>query len=372
MLSKADGKPLVYFSVLNMGLGHAARSLPLIKSFLKRDWEVLVGSNGRALDFLKRELPGIPVVTTPDYGLRYANGIWLMPALLRQLPRLISRINREKRFTRRIVETYNPRLIVSDHCYGAYDRQIPAVFIAHQLVLEMPAFLNRLRNSGGMLHRKMLRHFDKILIPDIANGRQGLLSGRLSELPPADSRFAFIGLLSSLAHPTAKSDRAADVFISISGPEPQRSVLEDLVLHQVESISGKVVVALGRAEEHLCLQSSKNLHVFTHLDRRQFATAMTEAAVIVARPGYTTLMELAFLGKPALLIPTPGQTEQVYLAEYHRQQGFYQVCNQQDIDLPRQIEAARLSPGLMIGGDPADTVEAFWNQILPLIGGNSA
>ena len=355
-----------------MGLGHAARSLPLIKSFLKRDWEVLVGSNGRALDFLKRELSHTSFVTTPDYRLRYASGFWLVPALLQQLPRLMWTIRKEKRYTQAIVEAYGPALIVSDHCYGAYDARIPAVLIAHQLVFEMPAFLDSLRQWGGLLHRQLLRHFDKILIPDIANGSQGLLSGRLSELPINDSRFAFIGLLSSLSHPADKPDKSPDVFISISGPEPQRSILEDIVLRQVGGISGQVVVALGRAEAEQCLHNSENLTVFTHLDRQQLAAAMTAAAVIVCRPGYTTLMELAFLGKPALLIPTPGQTEQVYLAEYHRQKGFYQVCKQQELDLPRQITAARTSAGLMISCEPADSVKAFWKEILPLVKGNRA
>ena len=214
-------RPVVYFAVLNMGLGHASRSLPLIKSFEERGWEVLLGSNGRALEFLKQELPQLSFVQTPDYRLRYATGIALIPKLLVQLPQLALAIYREWRFTQQIVAANKPAMIISDHCYGAYHKKIPSLLLAHQLVFEMPPFLGKLRNAAGSIHLLLFKAFDKILVPDLQVEKHGLLSGRLSEFEKIGKRIGFIGPLNSL--PAVEEWESYDTVIAISGPEPQRT-----------------------------------------------------------------------------------------------------------------------------------------------------
>lgn len=62
--------------------------------------------------------------------------------------------------------------------------------------------------------------------------------------------------------------------------------------------------------------------------------AIERSAFIISRSGYTTIMDLVKLGHPALLIPTPGQTEQEYLAKHLLEKKFFNCLLQKDISLP--------------------------------------
>ncbi|MHB8619188.1 MAG: glycosyltransferase, partial [Chloroflexota bacterium] len=121
--------------------------------------------------------------------------------------------------------------------------------------------------------------------------------------------------------------------VSISGPEPHRSLLERAVLRQLPALGRSGVLALGRPGPVRHWRTG-TWEVYSYLDRADQGRMMHACRLAIVRAGYTTLMELAQAGKPAVLIPTPGQTEQEYLAAYHQRLGHHVQARQQDLSLP--------------------------------------
>ncbi len=352
--------PKVFYAVLNMGLGHASRSLPLIREFRKRGWQVLVGSTGRALEFLKWEVPGATFLDTPAYDLQYAANGYLLPRLAAQFPRLLKKIHDETRFCKQVVRRHAPDLIISDHCYGMYHPAVRSYFLSHQIYFEMPGGLQMFSALGGHFNFRYHRAYQAIIIPDLKGERGGLLSGRLSRTPGNRHHYFYTGLLSSIEKSARPAD--IDVLVSISGPEPQRTIFEQKVLAQIGGVPGKKVVLLGKSESLQTRRPDPSLQVRSHAPREEIQELFNRARLIVSRPGYSTLMELAELGKPALLVPTPGQTEQIYLARRMTQMGWFFSVPQDSLDLETHLPRAADFPGLSRPGATQQSVQRLFAQ----------
>lgn len=354
----------VFYAVLNMGLGHATRSLPVIREFVNRNWKVLIGSNGRALEFLKTELPDISFIITPDYEIKYARGGWLLPKLALQFPHLLNKINEEHAFCNKVVMDFLPDMIVSDHCYGIYHESIPSFFISHQIYFAMPDGLGAFGSLAARFNFKFHKNYQKVIIPDLPDDSQGLLSGSLSRLPKKDNKYVFGGILSSITREEPKE--TIDLLVSISGPEPQRTLFEQKILQQIEAVPGRKIVALGKSESIEMLKNTPGLKVYSHLPRREMGRLFNQAKLIVSRPGYSTLMELVELGRPALLVPTPGQTEQAALAKHTLGKNWFYSVDQNNLDLTQDIENAKNYAGLFKPNVTAWSVRNIFDNILDL------
>ena len=167
----------------------------------------------------------------------------------------------------------------------------------------------------------------------------------------------YIGALSSITQNYAEED--IDLLVSISGPETARTTFEKIILKQIRNISGKKVVVLGKPGEHVPFEGSEDLQIFPHLPRDEMSRMMNRARVIVCRSGYSTVMELVALKKKALMIPTPGQTEQEYLAKYYLENGYFQIAFQKDLDLKKEIEVLRNSNNHQAPDTPVNNTEKF-------------
>ncbi len=325
----------VAFAVGHWGLGHATRDLPLIHGLLAEGAEVIALCDGPSLNVLQRELAGIcevlrlpgapiPIARTPTrFYTRYT---MLLPAMWRSK-------EAQHREIERLVQTRHIDLVVSDNRYGCYSRQAPSYMLTHG-VRFIPPFGNWwLDPSLEYFNYRAFRPFAKVLVPDFATDS---LSGRLSHdlrfLSP--DRLAYIGPLSSIRRRPAEAD--LDYVISISGPEPMREILERRLLEQVPRLPGRGVMALGRPGEESPGQRG-GCKVYAYLDRAAQEEMLNRARVVISRSGYTTLMELAEVGKRALLIPTPGQTEQEYLGQYHQACGTAPMVTQAALNLERDI-----------------------------------
>jgi len=354
----------VFYAVLDMGLGHATRSLPIIREFVNRKWEIWIGSTGRSLAFLKKELPGVTFVETPGYGISYSHGKFLLPKLISQIPKLFYRIRKERRICNKTVEKFSPDLIISDHCYGMYHPQVPSYFLSHQIYFALQRNLQMFSHLVSRFNFAYHRHYRQILIPDVPKDGGGLLSGELSRLPDSNPKYKLIGILSSMKRQGVSQE--FDLLVSISGPEPQRSIFEKIVMEQVHKLPGKKIVVLGKSEENKVLVDQKDLKVYTHLPRGEMETYFNGAALIITRPGYSTLMELVELGKKALLVPTPGQTEQQYLASLMLGKKWFYSIDQNRINLSKDIEIAKTFSGLMIPGATQQTVTRLFDDVLKI------
>ena len=335
-------KSSAFIAVLNMGLGHATRSLPIIRHLLEMDWRVVIGSSGRSLVLLKKEVPAAVFVELPDYGLRYSERGVRLSGLLLQIPEFLRTIAAEHQLTEETVMKYKSQAVISDHRYGCYSRFVPSFFISHQLRFATPPFLRPFEIFGFWFNRWFHKKYQAVIVPDIFQKKEGLLSGRLSRVGDRPD-YHFCGILSSIRPEMQTPD--IDLLVSISGPEPQRTVFEQKILEQIKHLPGEKVVVLGKPELDTSTSNIPGLSVFSHLSRQKMQEYFSRSRIIVTRSGYSTVMELAELGKKALLIPTPGQTEQVLLANRLMALNWFYSVSQEKMNLAKDLTIAGRYPG---------------------------
>ncbi len=343
----AGGGLKVLFAVHDWGLGHATRDLALIRGLTGAGHRVTVLSNGRALRLLRDELGAscefVPLRDIPKPLSR--RPAWFYVKMSLAMPMVLATFARERAFTRRLQRERGFDRIVSDSRFGVCLREVPSYYVFHslrQIIPGRPYGLEKLVECG---QRRLLRRARAILVPDVEDN--GGLAGDLSHHPHCDwgGRLRYLGNLASVHRRPLAQD--VDCFVSISGAEPQRTLLERIVLRDVHRLPGRVVVALGRPERAgEAPRDDGRVTIHPYLDRNRQEELLNRARLVVCRSGYSTLMELAELRRPALFVPTPGQSEQEYLAEYHRSRGHVHAVEQKHLDLVADVARARGLPGL--------------------------
>ena len=307
---------------LDWGLGHAARSLALARRLEAEGHRISWAGSGPAAEMLRRELPvDTPVHKLPAYRVHYRSKsmIW---NVARQLWRWQGTIRAERRATAELVSRLGIERIVSDSRFGCYDPRVESVFVTHQL---HP--ITRFAPASAA-YRWQLRHFDAYWVPD--HGGYDRLSGKLS----AARGYEKVEYIGPLPHIHALAGEAPyDLLALLSGPEPMRTRLENILLPQLggSALDIRLVRGLPHPGTPIVGTTTKTL---PYADTPTLSRLLTAARFVIARPGYSTLMDLRALGKPAILIPTPGQTEQAYLAQRAQLQGWaVAVMDQEKLDL---------------------------------------
>jgi uncharacterized protein (TIGR00661 family) len=325
----------ILFAVMGWGLGHVTRSIPLIDSLIQ-DNEIILASNGNAISFLESNYPQSRVIQFPDYAVHYPRFKFLLiPSIIFQTPRIWYQIYREYKLTKKLVQDENIQMIISDCRYGVFDKRIPSFFITHQLRFQLTGIFKPLENLGEKLNRVMFKNFTKVLVMD--NKNSITLSGALShQLSDNSVNLQYIGPFSSVV--PSESTQDIDVLVSISGPEIQRTLFENTIMKQIHSLPGKKIVVLGKPDKNTNAQKVKDTTIYNHVTRAKMNDLMNRAKLVVCRSGYSTIMELAALQKKALLIPTPGQTEQEYLATHLSALGIFYTVSQHTLNLQHDIK----------------------------------
>lgn len=294
----------VFFAVLNWGLGHATRSSVVIKRLLHRGHKVILGSDGAAATYLAQMWPTCELVPLPPYNVSYAHAS-MMRNMLEQAPGIYTAIRREHRSTALVVEQYGIDEIISDNRYGCYHTAVRSSILTHQLrVVGKPWWATRL---ASYLIRKQLSSFDTIWVPDDDARLSGLLSSS------TDHRVRRVGVLSILDAPLVTKD--IDITVLLSGPEPQRSILEHMLCDVLRTVSGVIHIVRGTTKARSSHHDDR-LVVHDYLVGSELAALLQRSRCVVCRSGYSSVMDLHSLQLPAILIPTPGQPEQEYLAGY--------------------------------------------------------
>lgn len=321
----------VLYGVLNWGLGHATRSSVLIHALQNEGFEVILASDGAAGDWLQEEFPHLEYRPLPGYDIQYSSGDRQWPAILAQLPKMASAARREHALLKVWLDELRPSGIISDNRLGFYHSAVPSVYLSHQLRPQM----GPLSGIAGRMHQFYFRHYDQIWVPDHADLQ---MSGSLSR---SSKPIHFTGLLSALkANP---DERAAQVVIILSGPEPQRSILERELFDQANALPKDTI--LVRGINGACPDRySQRFKVYDRLGRQDLSLLLQKAEVVISRSGYSSIMDYIHLGKRALLIPTPGQSEQEYLAILHSANPQFRKAKQGNLNLVEELKELRQVP----------------------------
>jgi len=354
----------VLLSPLNWGLGHAMRDVPIIRALLAQGHDMTIAACGNALLSLQREFPSCRFIGFEDYRSPYSSGRFFLPRFALSLPALLGAIAREHREFTRIMSRNRYDLVISDNRLGVYSPQVPSLFISHQIHFHLPLLLWPVELFASAMSRFLYRKFDRLIIPDNPPGPLAL-AGRLSR-PDSDetrSRAFFCGILSGTAKTEVRPD--LDYLVQISGPEPQRTRLEEILLPQVRELDGTCVVLLGSPQRPGKITGSDSCTVRTYVMNHEKAELMNRARFIICRSGYTTMMELAELRKTAgLFIPTPGQPEQEYLSRYYDQNGWFFSKSQYHLDLAADIARAKKYSGFPAMPATDENVRRLYNDVL--------
>lgn len=312
----------VYISVLNWGLGHATRMVPIIQLAKKHANYVLVGSNGQALEWLKNYFPDLLFIETPSFKVHYgATKLSTYFKLFYQAIVGIKKIRKEESFTQKVVCEHTINLIISDNVPGAFSNKVYSVYITHQLTLQGPFLIKTILT---FFHKKYYSRFNEIWIPDFKEDYLSL-SGKLSAVGSKTLPVYYIGALSRfynyLNKSVGKSVSEQYNLAILSGPEPQQTLFANYLLNKALNDTVKWIFISPRTLRIAC---SDKIEVIVNPADEHFALLVVNANQIYCRSGYSTIMDLFYLNKKAVFIPTPGQWEQEYLATFHNNRKWLQ------------------------------------------------
>jgi uncharacterized protein (TIGR00661 family) len=301
----------VLIAPLDWGLGHATRCIPIIKAFKQLNITVVLAADGHQAALLLKEFPDLTILPLTGYRVHYAKSrLLLLFSLMLQIPKLYQTIKAEEAWLKKVVEENQIDLVVSDNRFGLHHPSVPSVFITHQLIIKAPYQL--IEYIFRRINYYFINQFTTCWVPDmIANPG---LAGKLSH--PTIMPKVPVSYMKLLSRFTRVSCATKYTFgIVLSGPEPQRTILENKILIDLEAFTKPVVFIRGLPSEAAPLEVPAHVTVFNHLDTNDLATELQQADYIICRGGYTSLMELLSIDKKLIVVPTPGQTEQEYLSE---------------------------------------------------------
>ncbi len=312
---------------LNWGLGHATRCIPIINALLENGYTPIIASDGDALNLLKKEFPKLEFHELPSYKIKYAKkGKNFKMKMLWDSPKMLKAIQQEKKETKRLAKELNIDGIISDNRLGVFYKKIPCVFITHQLNV----LTGKTTWMSTKLHQNIIKKFDECWVPDTQKNPN--LSGKLGHLKNSKLNIKYLGPLSRFK----KIDlpKKYELMVLLSGPEPQRSMLEEKLFDELIGYENDVLFVKGKVEEEQKITSLRgNIVIYNFMNSKALERAINESKAIICRSGYTTLMDLAKLEKKAFFIPTPGQFEQEYLAKRLHKKGVAPTCSQDEFTI---------------------------------------
>lgn len=325
----------ILVSPLNWGIGHAVRDIPLIKFLASAGHVPIIAADGHAYDLLKAEFPDLLFVRLPFVSIRYSATSSQVLILALQAPKILFGVVSEHFAVRKIVKKYNIDVIISDNRFGLWNRGIKTFYITHQVFIKMPSSLRFLERFFVYAHRFFINKFDYLVVPDSNDGFSlaGDLVAKYTLLP----RCIFVGALSRFVgckpDVNEKSDSVPDLLFVLSGPEPQRTIFEKKIIDNVKRTDLKCFLVRGVNHENPLSDLPGNLDYVNFLNGEYLYKKIKSAKYIICRSGYTGIMDLLAVGKDATLIPTPGQTEQEYLADYLNEKGIFYSQKQSLFDI---------------------------------------
>lgn len=322
---KSDNKNIL-IAPLNWGLGHATRCIPIIKALQENDFNPIIASDGTALELLRKEFPYLKTLELPSYQIEYAkNGKNFKWKLLKNLPKMVEAILDEKSIVKKWIKKYEIDGIISDNRLGVFNKKVPSVFITHQLNV----MTGNTTWITSKLHQHVIKKYDACWVPDV-KGKLNL-TGTLGHLEHSTLPLHYLGPLSRM-HKMGLPIQY-DLMIILSGPEPQRGLLEAHLTEEVKRFTGKVVFIKGIIEAEQKKEQIGNVTYYNFMKTRQLEQTFNESEKVLCRSGYTTIMDLVKLNKKAFFIPTPGQYEQIYLAEKLEKEGLVPYSTQENFKI---------------------------------------
>jgi uncharacterized protein (TIGR00661 family) len=354
----------ILLSPLSWGLGHATRDIPIIRTLLDHHHDVTIAACGNALTVLQHEFPECSFIEFNDYPSPYSTSRFFIPKFIASLPTMSRALAEERRNLQRILERNHYDLIISDNRVGMYSLKTPTIFITHQLHYHFPLMFWPVELSAIVANHFLFENFSQVIVPDNPPGATSL-AGKLSRPVRGltDSKVFFSGILSSTQKMDIEQD--LDFLVLISGPEPQRTRLEDILTPMLSDLDGSTIALLGSPQKTTTRSVSDRCTLISYATTQEKVRLMNRAKFVICRSGYTSMMELAELNKcHGLFIPTPGQPEQEYLSDYYEKMGWFYSKSQYNLNLAEDIPLAMTYKGFPTMDTTKENVVRLYDELL--------
>lgn len=327
----------ILLAPLDWGLGHATRCIPIIRELIKQDCEVWVAAEGTQETLLRKEFPTLTYLHLQGYRAKYARTkTGLLWQMLIQSPKFLQVIKKEYDWLQKAILKHGFDAVISDNRYGLHHSKIPCIFITHQLTIKSPLG----KWSENFLQKRNYRYINQFAECWVPDTEENSLAGELSHpTKPPETKVHYIGPLSRFNKKDFDEIEKHLLFI-LSGPEPQRTLLENKIVDEVSHYNGTATIVRGLPGDHSLIPSTNMIRFYNHLSADELNDEMQKAEIVISRTGYSTVMDIATLQKKSILIPTPGQTEQEYLAEYLYAKQFAVCVSQKDFSLAKELKEA--------------------------------
>jgi hypothetical protein len=312
----------VLVAPLDWGLWHATRCVPIIYALLETQKEVILAAGGFSLEFLKKEFPKLNTIEFKGIKIKYSKSnsqVWI---IIMQISHILFNICIEHFKLKKIIKEFGIQAVISDNRFGLWNKNVFSIYITHQISVKIAKNIHILNNFACFLHKLFISRYNMCWIPDFAGSNN--LSGELSHKFSLPKNTVFIGILSRFKDLIIEPQKFFYQYVAIiSGVEPHRTILEEKLLKLFFKSNKKCLIIEGKPAQNTNIQQINNITIVSHLADMEFAQVLLNSEKIYCRSGYSTLMDLWALGiQNAVLIPTPGQTEQSYLAEHFAKKGF--------------------------------------------------
>lgn len=339
--NQLNARPKVVFSPLDWGLGHTTRSIPLLQLLEALDFELVIACNSIQYKLLHPLFPGARFLPLNGYGIRFGTSRW--GTLLRigfQALKILTKIKSENQWVKHFCLEEKPSFLLSDSRFGFHSSACPSVFITHQVQIKtgLGKLIDRLINR---INHHYLRRFNECWVPDVANNAQSLAGELSANIVDSSVKLNYVGPLSRFRASTQSPPVDGPVTLLLSGPEPQRSLLEASLLKEAAALPDSFILVRGLPGDSPLPITSSNIQCHNHLPPDALSQLLEGSSLVISRSGYSSLMDYSAIGCKAILIPTPGQAEQEYLAAYWAGKGWALSFSQEQFSLSTAVRLGR-------------------------------
>jgi uncharacterized protein (TIGR00661 family) len=330
---------------LDWGLGHVTRCVPVIKQIIKLGHQVVFAGNTNQQKYIRQNFPQLEMLDLEGYNVQYAKTkTGLLPKIIAQIPRLKRCIKKEHLWLQNVIKSHHIDAVISDNRYGLYSSHVPCILMTHQLQIRsgLSSYFDKVLLK---IHYRFIEKFSRCWVVDVPEdeGLSGVLA-HPAVFPKIETEY--IGLLSQCAGLTEKKKKDDDfiVLVLLSGAEPQRTILSEMLWKKAIKSDKHFIYVEGSDTAIQPPVIPDHISYHKRLSEKELVIAIGAASIVICRSGYSSLMDLLAMGKKAILIPTPGQTEQEYLAKLMHEKKIFMAARQQKFDIQTSILNATLFP----------------------------
>ncbi len=322
----------VLLSPLDWGLGHTTRSIPVVRALLRAGASVTLAGSPSSLYIFREEFPELEFLEAPRYDIHYPSHGSEMPLwVMRNQKSFFHTIREEQEWVETMVIRRGFDRVISDNRFGFYSKKVPSAYITHQWRIAFPFPFRLWEPLGTLWHHQFMKNFSEVWVPDFEEYPG--LAGKLSHVNSAQTHY-FIGTLSRFSPPeTPENQKEIDILAILSGPEPMRTQLEQKLKKILPQIPGNHEMILGCPGQKLPQEMQGNIRLYSHLETGKFTAAVARAKKVIARSGYSTIMDMLRFKADCIFVPTPGQTEQIYLAKLLQKENRAVYLSQKSLDV---------------------------------------